>query len=134
MGCCSNGSNHHDHHGHHHHHDSCGCCDDSCTCPCHEEVCAEEEECCSAESLLAIADCAWAEVLKEKIKDHIRSNDKKIDQLAKIVAEANHKRWKHKMQKDLCCSEYEECCEDFEEQLCMLFSSCDANKSEPKKK
>lgn len=79
--------------------------------------------------LFEIADCAWAEVLKEKIKEHIRSTDNKIDGLAKIVAEANHKRWKNKMQKDACASEYEECCLDFEEELCRLFSGpCEIKK------
>lgn len=130
MGCGSHGSCHsdHHHHGHHHHHHHD---EETCCCPCHEEVCHEEEESCTAESLFAIADCAWAEVLKEKIKDHIRAHDKKIDELAKLVAEANHKRWKHKMQKDICCSEYDEACLDFEEDLFRIFSGpCEA----PKKK
>ena len=68
---------------------------------------------------------AWAEVLKEKIKEHIKNSDSKIDQLAKIVAEANHQRWKHKMEKEKCYAEHEVCCEDFEDQLYELFSCCD---------
>ena len=36
-----------------------------------------------AEKLLEIANMAWAEVLKEKIKEHIKNSDSKIDQLAK---------------------------------------------------
>jgi len=74
--------------------------------------------------LLEIADMAWVEVLKEKIKEHIKANDPKMDELAKIVSEANHKRWKHKMEKEKCFEEHDKCCEDFEHQLCQLFSCC----------
>jgi len=72
--------------------------------------------------LLEIADLAWMEVLKEKIKEHIKATDPKLDELAKIVSEANHKRWKQKMQKEKSCAEHDQCCEDFEHQLCKLFS------------
>ncbi|MFI5344211.1 MAG: hypothetical protein ACHQUC_08330, partial [Chlamydiales bacterium] len=69
-------------------------------------------------------DLAWMEVLKEKIKEHILANDKKINELAKIVAEANHKRWMHKIDKKKCCDQAEQCCSDYQDQLCKLFSSC----------
>lgn len=125
MGCCSHESKHSccgSHHHHHHHGDSC-CSHGGCSCPCHEEECHEEESC-SAEKLFEIADCAWVELLKEKIKEHILASDTKINELAKIVAEANHKRWKHKMERDKCDSHSEECALDFEEALCRLYSSC----------
>lgn len=45
---------------------------------------------------LQIADDAWAEVLKEKIKEYIIKESKKTDEFAKLVAEANYNRWKKK--------------------------------------
>lgn len=47
---------------------------------------------------LQLADEAWTEVLKEKIKEHIRAESKGLDQFAKLVAEANYERWKTKTQ------------------------------------
>lgn len=47
---------------------------------------------------LQLADEAWTEVLKEKIKEHIKAESKAIDQFAKLVAEANYERWKKKTQ------------------------------------
>jgi hypothetical protein len=39
------------------------------------------------------------ELLKEKIKEEIlRQGDKQLSQLAKLVATANHARWRDKMQ------------------------------------
>jgi len=74
--------------------------------------------------LLDIADEAWMEVLKEKIKEHIRANDHKIDELAKIVSEINRERWHHKIAKH-------QICEDYEKRLQSLFTQTSAN---PKKR
>lgn len=62
-----------------------------------------------ADELLALADQAWMEVLKEKIKEEIRqySNDH-LTQTAKLVAEANHLRWKEKLQSKKDLGEYED--------------------------
>lgn len=57
----------------------------------------EEETSGRMYDLLELADEAWMEVLKEKIKERIRNQDTKIDQLADIVAEANHTRWRNKI-------------------------------------
>jgi len=57
------------------------------------------------------------ELLKERIKEEIKQNGgDHINQLAKLVATANHARWKDKMlvKKDV---------EDFENQLKNLFCS-----------
>lgn len=67
--------------------------------------------------LLEIADEAWTEVLKDKIKEHILKNQgKKMDELAEIVSEANGARWKHKMEKKQKCRE-------FKEKICHFFGS-----------
>jgi len=89
-------SHDHHHHGHcdHHHHDECchhGHSHEHCHDHHHEKKYADE--------LLALADEAWMEVLKEKIKDQIRSTSSgHLDALAKLVSESNHNRWKHKME------------------------------------
>lgn len=110
MGCCSNEK-------------SCNCaCHSqckSCCCPCHakHDQCDEE---CSSESktnyFLEIADEAWEEVLKDKIKDHIlKTQNERMNKLAKIVAEGNNQRWKNKMEKRHGYME-------FQEELCEFFS------------
>ena len=84
------------HSGSHHHHDHEE----------HDHCCHDHHDCCEghehhhehhdsfAEQLLELADEAWMEILKEKIKDQIKSTEgKNLDELAKIVSEANHKRW-----------------------------------------
>lgn len=84
-----------------------------CGCSCHdkqEENHGEEnnhEE--FAGCLLEAADCAWMEVLKDKIKEHIlATHNDRMTELAKIIAEENNHRWKHKMEKKQCCAEFKE--------------------------
>lgn len=73
---------HHHHHGHEHHHDCC----------CHEHGDF-------AGDLLELADEAWMEVLKEKIKEQIlSSHGPHMDQLAKLISQSNGERWKNKME------------------------------------
>lgn len=124
---------------HHHKHEhccsddhSCGqeqhnCCCHNCCCGCHDKCGHENSDCCGhehsnyAEKLLCLADCAWTEILKEKIKEEIKSKSgSHIDELAKVVAEANCSRWEHKLsgkkvQKDfrdkLSCFFDSSCCE-----------------------
>lgn len=103
---------------HHHCHGSCphhgpvmgheegSCCScHTCKCPCHGHQGKYADE------LLKLADEAWMEVLKEKIKDEIRQHSgDHLTETAKLVAQANHVRWKEKLQsrKDL---------QDFEDRL-----------------
>lgn len=88
-------------HDHHHHHGEC--CDH--THHHHDECCHHDHHHCHdkqskySEELLELADEAWMEVLKEKIKDQIRSKSSQhLDALAKLVSESNHSRWIHKME------------------------------------
>lgn len=92
---------------------------EKCCCSCHskkEESCHGEdkhEE--FAKGLLETADCAWMEVLKDKIKEQIvATQNDRMKELAKIVSEANSERWKHKMEKKHRCA-------DFKERLCSFF-------------
>ncbi len=65
--------------------------------------------------LLCIADEAWKDVLKEKIKEIIRT-DSRMDSIAKVIAEANKERWHNKMAK-------EKGCQNFKQQLQELFGA-----------
>lgn len=85
---------------------SCGG-DKSCSCECHY-----------ATKFLELADRAWMEVLKEKIKEHIQSNAKNMDELARLISEANHARWQKKMEDKECCGGYEEKLKEFFHQSC----------------
>lgn len=71
-----------------------------------------DSECCNMpEKLLCLADEAWREVVKEKIKQEIeKSSGAKLDALAKLVAETNHKKWTHLI-------EGKQKCETFKDQL-----------------
>lgn len=121
----------------HHKHFCCssdGCCKDGC-CSSHDFSgcssscgcgCQEHSSCDKGKAFLDLADEAWMEVLKEKIKEHIRANDKHIQELAVIVSEANHARWKRKMEKEKCSQSYEE-------KLADLFCSCSSGHCDSKK-
>jgi len=86
----------HHHCCNHDHHHSC------CNHHSHEQECHEtshHEHGDFPHQLLEMADEAWMEVLKEKIKEQIKATSgAKLDKLAKIVAEANNDRWEQKLQ------------------------------------
>lgn len=72
---------------------------------------AEAENCDMHEKLLCLADQAWKEVLKEKIKAEIeKTSGQKLNNIAKLVAETNHRRWSHMI-------EGKQKCEEFKQQL-----------------
>ncbi len=53
------------------------------------------------------------EVLKEKIKDHIRANAQHMDDLARLISEANHEKWRKKMENKQCTGSFEEQLNEF---------------------
>jgi hypothetical protein len=67
-------------------------------------------ECCEIpEKLLCLADEAWKEVLKDKIKQEIeKSSGPKLSALAKLVAETNQRRWTHLIEGKQKCDEYKQ--------------------------
>jgi len=72
---------------------------------------AANDDCCCdmPEKLLAMADEAWFELLKEKIKVEIsKSCGNDMEKLAKLVAEANKEKWAHTVQGKIKCDEYKE--------------------------
>lgn len=108
---------------HHHHH----CCHGEGECCCHHDhhhdSCCHESSCCESDEhpqdfageLLELADAAWMELLKDKIKEQIEaSSGKHLDQLAKLVTSSNKVRWENKMASKRVSSE-------FREKLCDYF-------------
>jgi hypothetical protein len=84
------------------HEKSCCSCK-NCECGCHSK---KHKHC---DDLLHLADEAWMEVLKEKIKDEIRQNSADhLKKLAEIVSKANHKRWMDKMEDKRNVESFEE--------------------------
>lgn len=92
-----------------------------CPCGCGYKVHthSHEEGCHCSEKFLALADEAWKEVLKEKIKDKIRAKKgEHIEKLAEIIATANGDKWKNKISAKTKCNEFKDTLKEF-------FSSCD---------
>ncbi len=81
----------------HQEHGSCGCCSDQK----HDSCCGEHKDDCQkdfAKHLLCVADEAWMELLKDKIKTNILAScGDQLDQIARIVSEGNKMRWEHKI-------------------------------------
>ncbi len=76
-------------------------CNDNTCCTTNDETQCDSagEECCTMhETLLELADEAWYEAVKDRIRKEIDAScGEKLDELAKIVTEANQCRWQHKI-------------------------------------
>lgn len=105
----------------HEHHQEGSC---SCGCGCgsgshYHHHHSEESGCHCAEKFLEIADEAWREVLKEKIKAKILAHKgDRMEQLAEIIASANGEKWKHIISAKTKCNE-------FKDNLKAFLSSCE---------
>ena len=100
------------------------CSNDSCCSTTQvSSNCGSDQDCCDMpEKLLGLADEAWYEVVKDKIKSEIESScGEKLDKLAKIVASANSGRWAHQIQGKVKC-------EEFKSSIKELFVSCEKEK------
>lgn len=75
-----------------------GICTCGCGCGCGARTHNSEEGCNCAEKFLYLADEAWKEVLKDKIKAKIiAKKGDHMEKLAEIIAIANGEKWKHKI-------------------------------------
>lgn len=110
-------------HKHHHHDDSCHhgeTCESAhhesheCSCCCHQHH-HDHEECGDfAKQLLDVADEAWMDLLKEKIKAKIEAHSAEhLNQLAQLVSETNHNRWQMILAKKKGCHDYKEKLKEF---------------------
>lgn len=106
-------------HGHQHE-GSCSCgCGCGCGCGSHHHHHNDSEGCKCTEKFLEIADEAWREILKDKIKSKILSHKgDHMDKLAEMIAKANGERWKNKISAKTKSNEFKEGLKEF-------FSSCD---------
>jgi len=60
-----------------------------------------------SEKLLALADAAWCELMKEKIKKEIEAScGEQMSKVAKLVAETNKAKWAAKISAKQHCQEY----------------------------
>ena len=100
------------------------CSNDSCCTTKESPNCGTGQECCDMpEKLIGLADEAWYEVVKDKIKKEIESTcGEKLDKLAQIVASTNNERWAYKIQGKAKC-------EEFKNSIKELFMSCETEKA-----
>lgn len=93
---------------------ACGCQNckcNQCKCSCHSGTSCHED---FAHELLEMADEAWMEVLKDKIKAKIEATSgPHLEKLADLVATSNRERWINKMKKKQACENYEDKVADF---------------------
>lgn len=101
------------------------CNKEGCSCSCHgeqaqnrsKECHQEHDECCALpKQLLDLADKAWMELLKEKIKTKINAaSGDTLDKLAQLLTEVNHERWA-----EIFASKKH--CEDYKKRICDFFN------------
>lgn len=90
----------------------CGCGADisiysskGCNCGC---------GCSCSDKFLKLADEAWMEVLKEKIKCQIIAHkSEQMDKLAEVIAKANGEKWKHKIASKTKNNDYKDTLKEF---------------------
>jgi hypothetical protein len=88
----------------------------SVCCCCHEHICHHDHHDNQdfSRQLIDLADEAWMCALKDRIKKEVEElSGKQLDELAKIVANANHNRWKMKMEGDKGCKDFKQKVADF---------------------
>ena len=95
----------------------------SCGCQCHSSA-GKHGECDYPAKFLELEDQEWMEVLKEKIKEHIKSDAKHMDELARLVSEANKERWSRKMANKQVCCNYEDKLKHFFSAACESGQKC----------
>lgn len=107
---------------HSHHNEGCCCGNEHCSCCsdkkkhdscCHDHHDGDDCQKDFAKHLLGVADEAWMELLKDKIKKHILAScDQQLEQIAGIVAESNKARWQHKIAIQKAKQEFKDKLED----------------------
>jgi len=66
------------------------------------------------EKFLQLADEAWMELLKEKVKSKIEKNQgENLDKLAEIITQANKAKWKQKLSAEYNSEEFKNSLKDF---------------------
>lgn len=96
-------------------HNDDGSCKCGCGCSCGKHYHHHHEEGCNCgEKLLMIADEAWKELLKDKIKAKILAKKgDHLEKLAEIVAVANGEKWKHMISAKTKCNKYKDTLKEY---------------------
>jgi hypothetical protein len=78
----------------------------------HQQNAEKHSDC--PKHFLELADKAWMELLKDKIKIEIENKKgAELEKLAEIIAKANGKKWKHKIAAEMECEDYKNTLKDF---------------------
>lgn len=89
-------------------------CGEHCQCGDKPRQEHHEEHCHCEEKFMKIADEAWMELLKEKIKAEIeKKQGDSLEKLAEIITKANSEKWRHKITIKSKCEEYKNNLKDF---------------------
>ena len=89
----------------------CGCGSESSCC---ESSCGCNDSCCDSEMskgkmFMNLAEEAWMELMKEKMKAAIeKASGPKMDKAAQVAVEASIAHWADKKKKEAVCAEFEE--------------------------
>ena len=82
------------------------CSEESCSA---ESCCEESTGCEMTDMMLKLADEAWSELMKEKMKAAFESErGEKMDAVAKAVVNASIGKWEYKMLGKAKCNEHKE--------------------------
>lgn len=96
-----------------HHYDPCKCGEHMCGDYMYKEH-KEQHSCCYSEEMLKLADKAWMEVLKEKMKAEIEKVEgAELEELAKIVGKANGEKWKNRISAKMQKEEYQDSLKEY---------------------
>jgi hypothetical protein len=83
------------------------CCEG--TCECTEEGCSCDKERFQSAMVMGLANAAWAELMKEKMKKaYEKAIGAKMDKIAALGVEANLDYWKGKMQEKSKWADFDE--------------------------
>ena len=89
-------------------------CGEHCQCGDKPRQEQHEEHCHCEEKFMKVADEAWMELLKEKIKAEIeKKQGDSLEKLAEIITKANSEKWRHKITIKSKCEEYKNNLKDF---------------------
>lgn len=80
---------------------------------CKEEQCEDKNKCSTGcemtDEMMCLANQAWADLMKEKMKVHFEKiNGPKMDKVAKVCVEMCMGYWQHKMSGKAQCEEHKE--------------------------
>jgi len=83
----------------------------SCDCPEHMKHHSHDH---GTEKFFELADEAWMELLKDKVKAHIlKEKEAHLDKLAEMIAKSNGEKWKHKIAAKMECEDFKNNIKEF---------------------